>query len=451
MADSGSGVGVPVAGGVPGSGTVVNPLPYTLLSLPRYARIMGINPVHFAGAVGIDVFPLKNNHCSDVWVRESYQYSDHVSHRDLAQSIYDAEWEIARVLGYHPAPRWTSKEMHRYPPSLPTSRRVYGPVGINARYGKIIQAGRRAVTLVGTATVAGGSLVYQDNDGDNFYETAQITLATSLSDVCEIKVYFTGKDGRQEWEIRPHRSKEISGGFVVLTFDSWLFIDPELLGAYPTSADFEAVNVETTANYVTSVDVYREYTDSTVASAEFSWSGNGGFGSLWPTAGSCCSGDGCCAVCGTTTQSGCMGIKDTEAGIVVPYPATYDSDAGVWNGAAWSLCDTAAQVKLWYYAGDVDEYFLRGDSCEPLSDFWAQTIAWIATCRLEREFCSCSNVNALADNLREDLSRSGSEASYQIDFSLLGNPFGTRRGEVMAWKRISRLSTPILYDAVAVL
>lgn len=446
MPDFGGGVGTPVSGGAPGSGSFVEPLPYTLLSLPRYARIMGINPVHFAGAVGLSVWPLRNNHCSDVWVRESWQYSDHIGHRDLAQAIYDAEWEIARILGYHPAPRWIAKEMHRFPPIsghyAPSARPV------NTSFGKIVQQGRRAVSLIGTATSVGGSLSYLDLDGDGVVDTARIVLATALSDRNEIKVYFTGQDGAQEWEIRPARAKEISGGNVTIDLDAWLLIDPELLAAYPTDEDWEAINIETTANYVTSVDVYREYTDTTLASAEFFWEGNG-YGSIWPVG--CCSGVGCCTVCGSTSQEGCLAIRDVDAGVVVPVPATYDDDTAVWNSAAWSVCDRPGQVKLWYQAGDLAEYYLRGDSYEPLSDWWAQTIAWVATCRLEREFCSCSNVNALADNLRQDLAYSGQDFNYQNDFELLGNPLGTRRGEMMAWKRISRLNTPILYDAAVVL
>ena len=41
-------------------------------------------------------------------------------------------------------------------------------LSIMAEYGKVIQAGQRTVALVGTATVAGGTLVYTDADGDGF-------------------------------------------------------------------------------------------------------------------------------------------------------------------------------------------------------------------------------------------------------------------------------------------
>jgi hypothetical protein len=58
---SGSGTMTPITGGVPGAGTDIQPFPYTLLSIYRYARIMGITPLHFAGrghhVLGVDASP----------------------------------------------------------------------------------------------------------------------------------------------------------------------------------------------------------------------------------------------------------------------------------------------------------------------------------------------------------------------------------------------------------
>ena len=41
----GSGTMTPIGGGVAGTGLgIANPIPYTWLSLPRYAQILGVNP-----------------------------------------------------------------------------------------------------------------------------------------------------------------------------------------------------------------------------------------------------------------------------------------------------------------------------------------------------------------------------------------------------------------------
>lgn len=424
---------------------IAQPLKYTLLSLPYYAQIMGISPVHFQGAHAGAVFPVIPPACNDLWPRYSWQSSDRVSHEDLARSVYDAEQDIARVLGYWPAPKWAAQEIHKYPRHHRRDvyrfggRNVRGQdCSINAKWGKIIAPGRRATTLVGIATVAAGTLVYSDEDLDGFYETATIQLPTTFTDVCELKVYHHGTNAHMAWEIRPYRSKSISAGTVTFVFDSWLFIDPDLQSAYPTTAGFGAIDISTTDNYVTSVDVYREYNNITEISAVLLWEPT-------PSARLVCTlcGGAGCAACALTEQNGCLHVRDPENGIIVPQAATYDSDDEEWDGECFTVCRDPDLVQLWYYSGDYDEYYLTGQSCEPLSNYLAHPIAWMATARLERPFCSCANVTALAQHLREDLARVG-EVSNTLTMEELSNPFGTRRGEIMAWRRIGQQAEKVL-------
>ncbi len=436
----GSGTMTPV---IPGAGSglgLAQPLPRTLLSLPRYAQILGINPVLFQGAVGQTVFPLEGNRCSDVWPRYSWQLSDQIAHEDLAFAILQAEDELTRVLGYPPAPMWFTQEVKQFSqfhrPDLVGGygRDVRGyRKSVEAKHAKVINVGRRTVTLIGTPTTGGGGLVYSDEDSDGFAETATISIATTVTQACDLKVYFTGTSGAEEWEIRPARSAVISGGIATLIFDSWLFIDPELQSAAPSTDGYMAVDVTTTTNYVGSVDVYREFTDTTTVSSQFFWEPE----ITIPILCSNCGGVGCIA-CAHTSQDGCLFIRDVDNGTVVPTPATYDATNAQWIADTFSVGRDPDVVKIWYQAGAIDDRFLGGSSCDPLSDFFARVIAWIATARIERPFCQCGNVTALTDSWREELTRQG-ETAHLFDFSLLKAPFGTRRGELMAWKAISML------------
>lgn len=412
----------------------------TLLALDRYAKLLGINPVHFNGAAGTDAFDLHRGACSDVWPQHSWQKSDSISREELAQHIYDAEQELARVLKYFPAPVWIAQEQHSYPRHHRPD--VYRMEGIDLRgsraalhtnFSKVIQAGQRAVTLLGTPNV-----VYSDGDGDSYNETATITQATTLTDACEIKVYFAGHSGDPEWEIRPVRSKSIVGGNVIIVVDAWMLLQPDLWEAYPTPERFQAIRIETAGNYVTTVDVYREYTDTVSASAVFYWEPAV---RVQRIGSSCrvCSGTGCVA-CQYTSQNGCLYVRDNERGTVVPVPATYDADDGRWEQVCFTECRDPDLVKLYYYAGEYGERWLSGMVCEPLSDYWAKIIAMMATARSERPFCSCGNVQTLSNHWRQDLSLVNEGTSHQIRFEDLSNPFGTRRGEVMAWQRVSKIS-----------
>lgn len=424
---------------------IAQPIPYTLLSLDRYAKIMGINPAHFWTAYAPDldpqVFPL-NNRCSNIWPHYSWQASDQVSHYDLALAIKEAEDEIAKYINFWPAPKWIAKEMHAYPRHY--NRQAYDLTynvrdqlkSVIARWGKVISPGQRAVSLLGTATIAGGSLTYSDEDSDGLAETATVQMSTTLTDANEINVYFSSKSGAQDWEIREARSKSISGGVWTGVYDSWLFIDPDTRGAFPTGNGFTAINISTTANYVSTVDVYREYTDTTAASAQLIWERQPG------TYCTTCGGIGCEA-CSLLTQDGCVHIRDVRRGLLVPQAAEYDATNGYWVGTALTECREPDQVKIWYYAGDQADEYLSGYSHLRLSNFWAQTIAYLATARLERQPCDCSNITAVYAHLRADMAESVGDVNRFMPADKLLNPLGTKRGEVIVWDRISKFSEKI--------
>jgi hypothetical protein len=396
--------------------------------------MVGIAPLHFAGATAASlnpaVFPT-GSACGDVWPRYDWQKSDQVSHEGLAYAIKDAEETLAREVGYWPAPTWIAGEQAMFPrdfyhESIYQTHDLRGfRKGINARYGRIISGGQRAVTLLDTPRVT-----YSDEDSDGLSETATITVIgiTETTDACECKVYFEGMDGVEEWEVRPARSKTLVAGTLTIVMDSWLLIDPELLAVYPTDDGFQAVDVSTTANFVANVDVYYEYNDRSEASAIFAWE-NGAPGCLCTD----CSGAGCPA-CSDTEQDGCIQVRDPKAGIVVPVPATYSD--GSWSVSAFDICRAPDKVELYYYAGDQSNEYLRGTSCDPLSDQWAWCIIRLAIARLERPPCSCNRLKNMFDYLREDLSVSLPGRSYFSGDDVRVNPFGTHRGELMAWKHV---------------
>jgi len=415
---------------------------YTLLSVARFAKLFGIAPLHFWGAAAPSLSPAvfpAGGQCGNIWPQHDWQNYDQVSREALAYAIRDAEEDIKNAVGFWPAPMWCI-ETELYPrdfyrTAMMQTHDVRGfNRGILTDVGRIIGGGRRGVTLIGTANTvpAPATLVYSDADGDGFFETATITLATTLTSVEGIKVYHAGHSGDIEWEVRPLRSKSIVAGTLTIVLDSWLLIDPDLYEAFPTDVGFAALDVSTTANFVTSVEVYYEYNDASLATAVFRWES---------AEGSCtcstCGGTGC-TVCVDTTQDGCLQIRDSENGMVVPHPGSYVDSS--WALTEFSVCRAPDQVDMYYYAGERAQDFLNGRSYDPLSDNWAWMIAWIAAARLERPPCSCSRHANFFDHLREDLSASpNGGGSFSIAQDVLDNPFGVHRGEVMAWRRVKHL------------
>jgi hypothetical protein len=419
--------------------------------------MVGINPAHFQQAKGATYFPLLND-CNDLFWSFYWQNSNNVSREEIARAIAEAESEITTVLGYSPAPWWTEDEIRDYPRPFRRDVIQFG-MGDSRGYnksvqltqGRFIQGGRRATTAVQLAA----AVVYTDDDGDGYDETATITAATSLTEKCEIKCYLAGEGANPDWEFRSPQSVTLSGGNVIFKYWAWQLIDPELQQKFPISTavtvsgpyGVSSIDIEASASYVSTVDIYREYNDFTAASAQFFWERTRLLSLGILPLGFCCNqcdGAGCPA-CDFVTQDGCIHARDAAGTNVVPVPATYDSDSESWQNDALSVCRDPDLVKVWYYAGDYSQEYLSGRSCDPLSHTWAEAIMWLAVARVNRPFCTCNNSLTMLNELQRDLSFTGSRVagSYTISPSDLDNPFGTKMGEVKAWKRIGRMAERI--------
>lgn len=412
----------------------------TLLSLDRFSEILGMNPAHFNGAASVDIMPVLKN-CPDVFFQFAWQDVDTVSREDIARVIDTVEEEIAEVLGFYPAPKFIEKEIHQFPrhyrPELSFTRgiNIRGQrVAVRTHFGKIIQGGRRAVSPIELGT----AIAFSDEDGDSYNETATITVATTLTDVNQIKVYFVDENGDPDWEVRTPRTKTLVGGVFTATYFSWQLIQPALFDALTPAAGKLTVLKLTDDIYETNVDAYREFADFTQPSAQFFFERRPRnlFSFLCPS----CNGDGCPA-CTLRVQDGCLFPRNVDQGYATPVPATFNPTTGEFEEDLFTDCRAADQVKLWYVAGDIDQRFLQGLTNDPLKLYWAEAITWMTVARLPRPLCNCGRVEKLVEWLRTDLADTQPDGvGHTLSENNLDNPFGTRRGEVKAWRRVGDLS-----------
>jgi len=400
-----------------------------LLSLNHYAAIMGIDPMHFAQGIST-VRP--ESTCSDVWFEYDWQNPKLVSRQQMRTLIDEAEHDLANELGYWPAPVYIEEEFHRYP--HPQRKDLYGlglnvslrPKSLRAKWGYVIEGGQRATQLLGTEPYT-----RFDADGDGFAELAQFVLpgVSANLDADRVKAYFKIWDAADAencrtdpsslgadptWEIRPLKT-QLVGTTLTVWIKAWQLFQPQLYEAL----DAEGINADDVAVYVDEITFYLEYT-APEHQVQF----------LWLPDMTCSS-----AACARAVQCGCFTIADFRPGFVVPSPATYS--AGVFTSANWVECIEPDAVNLWYRAGYIPPRY-RPNVGEPLSQFWAKTIAMLATARLEWPLCTCTNVQLLADRWREDLARLNDLRTFSVTPDDLQNPFGTRAGEALAWKRITK-------------
>jgi hypothetical protein len=428
----------------------------TLLSLDRFASILGYAPPAFNSGVSNTIFP-GNVACRTLWQHE-WQDHDAVSREEIAREIAQAEQDIANYLGWWPAPRWIAQDVKMYPrfhrPEYFSAHglNVRGQLkGLKASYGKIIEPGQRATDPICTACTAQHELCEEGCELTYDYDeyTATVEAETTYTDECEIKVYFYDHDGEPEWEIRPAISKEIVDGMFTAVFWIWQFIDPDLWEAFPTHEEggTPTIDIDDPDSFVECVDVYREYNDPTAASAVFYWEPEPS-----SLSGSICGCGGTgCPHCTLTEQEGCATIRDAEMGFLTTAPGSYDDDEGAWISESWSVCRDPDEAKLYYYCGNLSELNRAGRRCVGLSDQWARIIAHLATARLRRPLCDCSGVSSLVDYLQTDMALATREATYTVLWDDLSNPFGTRAGEMQAYRHCRNLAPGRIGGAGAVI
>lgn len=388
----------------------------TLLSIDRYAQIMGINPMFFNQgsqintASGVTIMPFGSGspNVDLTWQQESWSLTNNVSREQLAQEIRTAEHDAASFLGFYPAPDWTEEiiDMPRHHDPLVgfTGIDVRGnPSSVKLSRSKFIDGGVRAVAKIGDYNIS-----YVDNDNDLWAETAVIEIPLAEigdTDINEIKAYLPNGNGHPTFEVRPARQKYKTDTNLVMHFWTWQLIDPEEKHKLPNN-DMNSVAIDLSSNdyLLHNIEVYREYNDNSQMHYTFIMED------------------------GSIGDSGKLILKNIKADYVTPVPVD-------------KCCDCSGQaafVKVLYYSGnkckDADNTYY--DNLDPVL---AKAIAYIATARLERPIAgNVKNVTSFTQLLQNDMSSAGGDnKTYRMFHDIIyENPFGTRYGELLGYKML---------------
>lgn len=427
----------------------------SLLPLEEFREVIGYHPFHFWGMADGDKLKVTSA-CNSLVRQHAWQDVDAVGRSEIAAAIETAEDRLAEYLGYNVAPRYEAVTL-QWPRYFDRGYRRTSGVDADGRWlslqlpkGKVQAIGVETLSLIGTATVGGGSLVFSDADGDGIQDTFTATLATTLTSdqASQLGAYFVSADRldaegvSERWRIRPAQAS-ISGGIATLRGRLWLLVRPALYEGVASSV----LNPATSSIFAQSLEVYRRTTN-----AEGETSSTSGGVLVWET--SPCHGWWCCCGgCGGTSVTdpsnspadpaavaqavARVGLRDAEAGIVSPAEAVRDATTGVWQAVAWDVC------------GDPDRAIVRCLSGEALdagaqrvAERWRTVVSRLAAAELGRPICACDESNRELHRWQFDLARSsgaGDEAYGAISPNDLDNPFGTRRGHVYAWRQVKNL------------
>lgn len=382
----------------------------TLLSLDRFAEIVGISPLHFNQMDMPQDLELSN--CGMPILQYSWQSSDAISREEIAIAIADAEQQIETYLNYAPLPKWYDEHV-----MLPQRAGIITSARVQPRRRLFIQGGIRAVTLID----ADAAPQWSDEDNDNFDETATITatLPANVTDPDEVAIFYPEQSADPAWQIRPVKVI-IASGVATITCKRWQLVKPELLTPLAPSA----VLPNDDDNFLDAVDVYRVYNDPS-HQVEFHIR-NHGCGT--------CSGDGCTA-CGYTVETGCISAIDYRLAHLDLTHATWDADTLAF-GSGCCLSGAPERARLFYNAG------LKGPGASrtKMAVDMELNIARLAMTKLDRQFCGCQSIQHALQYWTEDLAASvstaGKSTSTSVPKALQGSPWGTKRGALYAWSKV---------------
>lgn len=398
----------------------------TKLPLTRWAEIIGIHPFHFEGMDSDTYMP--GTTCGMTWFQYSWQNADRISREEIAQAIHDAEADIEALLGYYLLPTWTVQE--RLNIDRPAARELFNAYGrgirgqrqsVFTKHGHVISGGVRVKTGIETAAV-----IRSDEDGDGYDETCTVTVGTAVEDADEIRVYFPGRSGADDYEIKPIKvSINTTTDIATITFKSWQIVKPDL----QEDISGVAIDADAVASYETTVDVYRVYNDPQTQ-VQFIWELD-----TLNNYTSC--GTATCVACQLGTQYGCFHNRDSRLGIIVPSPAEWSAANQAFSEKFYSVCRGPDQVRLWYYSGNQDMSLDRPRS--DMEKYWEYAVAYLAAAKLQKPSCGCDNVSNFIQHWQEmrEFSSQATGTYFQTPAQLT-NPLGSTNGAKYAYEKVSK-------------
>lgn len=376
----------------------------TGLSLDRWAEIIGVHPAHF-NQVQLDS-DASSGLCGFPILQYAWQSADRTSREGIADAIAEAEASIELWLGFPLVGRWIAGEEHTFRTQT---------VAAQARQKHVRYGGIEAKSLIEAAR----PIVYSDEDGDGFAETATVTVTTTVENAYEIEIYYPDQDGDDGFEIR-NTKVTLSGGVATIVFKRWQCLKQQYL---MSMIDPRAEIATDNSLFLTTVDVYRRYNDP-ATQIEFHTYNN-----------LCaCGGEGC-QTCAYTVGGGCIRVVDGRNGLLALNSAEWSADDLVYYNTV--VCRAPNRAKLYYYAG----LGWRGDYTK-MDPAWERAVAYYALSLLNRPICKCSHLSGIGNIWKEDLAiiegfgggmRTGPMASV-----IKACPLGTTRAAINAWRRVQQ-------------
>lgn len=372
----------------------------TLLPLDNFRRFMSLDPYLFwqMEYTGHQEEGHLYRICHNRWQNDAQRGPGRY---DIIDALIQAEEAISEFDEWFawPAPKYIEEEESRL--IKPNDFTYMGvPYTLMTNYWKIQSVGAQTWDLI-EADVA---LAY---DGDDV--TCDVTIDAGTT---EDEVVICYPDTTVP--IRPI-SVSISGTTATITLKRWLCGDPDLWDVG------DAIDATDVGNLLSEVDVYRVWIDPSDQITI-----------IWEPTRADCNTTG---ICGGNAMAACASTKDKDIGVVGWQVGEYDDDTEKWAATDWPVSRFPDLAKTNYTAGmptSGDRYMSRKMQA---------IVCKLAAGNLADYVYDAASRPEILYYWMEDFSEpiSGELAQRRISPGHLDNPFGTKRGQVDAWKAMKSL------------
>jgi len=419
-------------------------IPNTKLSLERWRQLAHIPPAEFYNLTFMSCPnpPLPRTSCNEQW--GMYPVDGSLNYFDLATQINISVEEITAYLGNSIHPEFVC-DTQSYPANSPFPPNItHQYSSYDGRYSttydtawpsyplspEFQEMGIKTENVLATATQTGGQLTFEDRDSDGFFETAVVTLVLgsppeSTKD-CWISLQFS--DGR---DVGPITVTQNDGVNLIIELNSYQIISQDLYSPFYDTGQLDVCQLADDVLFTESVTAVETYPDFTNQGKYSSYTSNG------------CGCGGNCDVCTATEQTVCVQLIGNNRG--VPIPADYDVTDGFCNLTDCSTLCRPDKVELYYFANPCQTENCDSASCVTgVCAKFEKALYYLSATRLG-DICDCS----CAANSSNDFFKVQREAgdgtgnsynSNNVGFEIVeSSPFGTRWGEVMAYRILRNL------------
>lgn len=364
-----------------------------------------------------------------------WQNANRAGRYDIRQSIRQSSEMFAKYAGFYPA--YHHVESYIKYPQLGdyrllnyTSSDYYGHfLGIQLPEGYVHTLGYW--NTQGTSTE---NVTYSDQDNDGVFETATVQWSIPVGCTAEeIVVQFSSSDvlytdEDQSYNIKP-RNIVIVAGTATITIDAWQMVAPIKYTMPVTQTSYDPAILPPNANspYVSTVVVSRQWCDSSGTTLETAQAVL-----IWETEP--CPPFALPWTFTTHTPDPSQlryaiargNIRDVLNGIVYLGESVYDVNNATWSGRVnFSLYRPPDKVLVRYYAGQNSPYL-------------DTAIGRLSAAELNRPICAAEDANRQLANWQFDVARTGASDELYAQPSDYGNPLGSRRGHIYAWRVIQQ-------------